>query len=226
MRLPLFAALACAKRNPLVPQELRFSGILSLQWLTTSNKRLWFKWTAPIDGSQCIEAICARLLRNKGPVRFQDVAELRARIAPTIYENNTQIALYKRRHVATMTSGCFVKDERHPGYGQRLYTSGERGRLYMPAIPIAEAPKKPCRWCQKPVFYKPEWVDGRGTVRCNSTACRHIEHLSNMPQSRGGVDLTPTQRKVVPRSHWDEQRVANYLLRKSHDYRNRSHQVR
>jgi hypothetical protein len=210
-----------------VPQELRFSGILSLEWLTQNGKCLCFTWTAPINGEERIDAICARLLRDKGPVRFQDVAALRSRVAPTIYESGTQLALYERRHVTPMTSGCFVKDERHPGYGQRLYTSDNRRRhYYMPAITIAEAPKKACRWCQRPVFYKPKWVDHRGTVRCNSAACRHIEHLSNMPQSRGGVDLTPTQRKVVPRSHWDEQRVANYLLRKSHDYRNRSHQVR
>ena len=209
-----------------MPKELRFSGILSLEWLTKNNKCLWFTWTTPINGEDRIEAICARILRDKGPVRFQDVAALRDKIAPTIYEHGTQLVLYRRRNVEPMMSGCFVKDEEFPGYGQRLYTPGARNINYMRAIQIAKAPKKPCRWCQKPVFYKPEWVDGRGTVRCNSSSCRHIQHLSNMPQSRGGVDLTPRQRKAIPYSHWDEQRVANYLLRKSHDYRNRNHQAR
>jgi hypothetical protein len=72
---------------------------------------------------------------------------------------------------------------------------------------------KPCRWCQTPVLVNPKWKKSyNGTVRCNSRDCRRIEYLQHVPQSRGGIDLTPTQRKATEYAAQDTQKVINYLV--------------
>ena len=71
----------------------------------------------------------------------------------------------------------------------------------------------PCKWCSKPVLFNPAWKHrSESDVHCNGRDCRRMDYLQHKPQSRGGIALTPRQRKEVGREAWDTQKAINYLL--------------
>jgi hypothetical protein len=79
----------------------------------------------------------------------------------------------------------------------------------------ANVKKKPCRWCCKPTVYKDQWQRYDGSIRCNAPDCRRMDYLEHVPQSRGGIDLTPAQRRELVPQAWPQQRAINYLLLRS-----------
>jgi len=236
VRRPLFVYLSAARKNIHVPDELRHSGILSLQWLI-ENKRgeVWpLYFIQPPNGPEIIDTMVDRIMRGKWPAIGQTIAYLRERISESIYEASSQVGLYRGRHVLPLLA-------RNVEHGQNLYTEGSRcaydlgyGRK---VIAIKAAPKLPCRWCGTLVFYKESWLRGQvfgtsGTVRCNGPDCRRMDYLQYIPQSRGGIDLKPDQRKALSPEAWPTQRALNYLelrakeikraSRTSHDLRRRA----
>lgn len=210
MRFPLFALLSVAKAHPAVPKELRHSGILSLHWIWDHGMRLWmFTWNKP-SGHDFIDAIVDRILKNRGPVRSVVVANLRERIYSTIYEASAQQVRYERSYILPLRNGCSTVDTD----SVCLYVGSRPIWFLKQCHPIIKAKSMPCRFCGRPVFdYKDAWLSTG--VRCNRPACRHIDWLSNKPQKRGGVDLTPRERRSTPREMWDHIRVVHYLSLKA-----------
>lgn len=235
MRAPLFVWLRFASGHPLVPDELRYSKILSFQYLAgRSNGIGYLSFWQPMDGAQRIDCIVDRILRERGNVRFQEVARIRSAVAKTIYESSTQLSLYHSRHVSGWGSGCFSRrNEDCIGFGQRLYAAGDTRSRYMRTVDvrIVEAPKMPCAWCGMQTFFRESWFSrfGNRKIHCNAPECRRAHHLQHIPQSRGGIDLTPSQRKSTSREAWDTQKAINFLIlrvkeikrgsRKHHDVR-------
>lgn len=205
MRLPLFVQMRMAKSRKMAPAELQHSGILSLQYMNDELIPLTlFSWERP-NGVFVIDEIAYRATRGT-VITERELHKLRYRIAKTIY-SATPLANFARHH-------CHLLEKRSCGAeDQALVVNGEIQRpKEEKSIPIQIAPKKPCRWCGKQVFYRNSWVAWDGTVRCNSRDCRRIDYLAYRPQSRGGVDLTPNQRKGLDHEAWDVQRAINYLL--------------
>lgn len=222
MRLPLFVYLRAAKKNKLVPAELRHSGILSLDWLCRQNLPVWHFFDKPTDGVTAIDLMADRILKYRGFVRVQVVSALRERLAGRIYDSSSKVQVYARRHCA-MRSGCFARADGRLNEDDglaRLYSGSKRLIFYRPTIGIAVAKWLPCRWCGCRVYYKESWKDYYGNVRCNGPDCRRIEYLQNKPQSLGGIDLTPRQRKSTPTQAWATIKVANYLALKAKEKRN------
>jgi hypothetical protein len=60
---------------------------------------------------------------------------------------------------------------------------------------------KPCRWCGAVIRFKESWLDANKTIRCNDKECRRIDYLSRICKTHGGIDLTPTQEKAIPRQY-------------------------
>ena len=209
MNLPLFVLIRGWKNSPRSPQELRHSGILSLDWAKGGNSRHWlFSWDRP-SGTDAIDDICARVFREKGPVRIQDVARVRKAFANRLYESHVQLTHYERRNVLPWQSGCFIRDDDDC---QRLYVDGRRAGFFRKTIPIMPAPVRKCRWCAAPTLFKEHWKRYDGSIRCNRPDCRRLDYLENVPQSRGGIDLTPRQRQHLDREAWPTQKLINYLM--------------
>jgi hypothetical protein len=207
MRLPLFVFLRAWRGNRMAPEAIRHSGILSYQWAQENNRRPWlFTWEAA-KGSDAIRDICARVFRDRAPVRLQDVAAVSARIARTIY-GPTQLSLFLKRN-ADYKSGCFVQDDET----QRLYYDGQTQWFCIRVIPINPAPVLPCRWCGIPTTYSDKWRRNYDrSIRCNAPDCRRMDYLEHTPQSRGGIDLTPRQRRSLDGEARKTQKMINYLL--------------
>lgn len=70
----------------------------------------------------------------------------------------------------------------------------------------------PCRWCATPVLIPEKTGPRYQPFRCKAADCRRMDYLSDLPQSRGGIDLTPRQRKETAYEAWDTQRAINYLI--------------
>lgn len=209
MRYPLFVLMRQAKKHHLVPKELRHSGILSLEHVRSlPHARLWlFSWETP-SGGGFIEAIADRIYRGK-IVREQDFRATMVRIAQTIY-GGSQVAHFRKNHgpkPPKVACGHEWQDGLRCN-GKWIGWDSRRGKT----IPIEKAPQKPCRWCGKPVIFKPEWLAWYDkTVRCNAPDCRRMDYLKDKPQSRGGIDLTPVQRRSLDPEAWNTQRAMNYL---------------
>lgn len=72
--------------------------------------------------------------------------------------------------------------------------------------------QKECRWCGEPTLFRESWISkADGSIRCNRRDCRRLDYLQHTPQSRGGIDLTPNQRKALSREAWNTQKTINYL---------------
>lgn len=225
MKRPLFIFLAAAKRHPCVPQDLKHSGIKSLEWVRANrNGIVWpHYFDKPPSGTEVIERITCRIFRGKWPVSGQELGRVLVKVADRIYEGGQHSAKYYDNHIAYK-----LRKEQD---GQNLYTKWPQFELWHVAfpnfkvIPINSAPKLPCRWCGKPVYFKDSWLgepihgaDGRywwstsnKTVRCNGRYCRHMDYLRFKPQSKGGIELTPKQREGLSPDAWDGQRALNYL---------------
>lgn len=78
-----------------------------------------------------------------------------------------------------------------------------------------------CRFCGAPVE-KYRFKKTHHDYFCARPECRHMAWLADRPQSRGGIDLTPTQRKTTARTLWDQVRVLNYLNAKAKQARRKS----
>jgi hypothetical protein len=212
VRRPLFVFIRAAKEHPSVPPELKHSGILSLEWIIENRRgEVWpLYYYPPPSGSRAIEEVAQRIFKNRGPVRNTAYGAALERVAESVYDSSSQLSLFIRRNDHYTKSGCFANNGDDQ---QRIYETGSKpwDTFHTKTIPIALAKKKPCRWCDRPVFYKDKWIKWNGTVRCNSAVCRRIDYLQDIPQSRGGIDLTPAQRKASPREAWDTHRAINYL---------------
>lgn len=71
-----------------------------------------------------------------------------------------------------------------------------------------------CRFCGAPV-HAYRFRKKHSDYFCRKPECRHMAWLWNQPQKRGGIDLTPTQRKTTATQLWDQVRVLNYLNAKA-----------
>lgn len=97
-------------------------------------------------------------------------------------------------------------------YAPRVY-SGTPCVNYLKRLPA----KRPCRWCGSVVWYRESdrfsLIHGwpHPGVHCNSRDCRRMSWLADKPQSKGGIELTPSQRASLQYSAWDTQRAINYL---------------
>lgn len=206
MRTPLFALMRAAKQSHFAPDALKHSGILSLNWLQEKARPIClYRWDAP-KGTVFIEEIADRIHRTHS-VKESTYNKTKARIARTVYTGSPLTNYLNGLRLGR------CGDESASGIrcgGEWSNWTGTHSRLSR-RIEIKAAPVKPCRWCMTPVFYKPKWVDHSGTVRCNRPDCRRLDYLRFTPQSRGGIDLTPKQRKELDRAAWDTQRAINYL---------------
>jgi len=204
VRYPLFILLRLAKKRKAVPDDIAHSGILTLEYLRKQGRDfvVW-AWEKPI-GTDFIDEIADRATRGRILRRWEFVA-IRWRIAKTVYAG-APLSNYERNH-------CHPYNNRCGGDIGGLRFGGEWvGQRPWSRIEIHDTPKKPCRWCAKPVYFRPAWVDPYDkSVRCNGRDCRRMDYLRLTPQSRGGIDLTPNQRKALDRKAWDTQRAINYF---------------
>jgi hypothetical protein len=211
MREPLFSRMQAAKRRAEVPQQLRHSGILSLLWLRENNLGLRVYFVRGPQGTDLINELCTRIAKYKGGIRFQDLRLMRLRIGESIYGNAPFLRQYANDCNRDLVSGCFAEEG---PYVQRMYFGGHREFHTVDcAAIITEAEKKPCRWCGAHVYFKKEWLDYKKTVRCNSRECRAIDHFQKIPQSRGGIALTPKQRESSTPDAWPLLIMNNYLVK-------------
>lgn len=216
MRTPLFVSLRYARQSTIVPADLKHSGILSLEYLRTQERRLWaYVWNAPC-GEQMIDEIADRIHRQS-PVKESVFCETRIKVARRIYTSGAPLTNYIKKHRVTrcgrqIALGVRVNGE-WTGWTSDPLRSGN-------GIEIKPVPMKPCRWCGKRVEFKPHWVDWRGQIRCNAPDCRRMSYLAEKPQSGGGIELTPAQRKELDREAWDTQRAINYLNLRAKEIRN------
>lgn len=206
MRTPLFVWMREAKLSPFVPNELRHSGILSLQWLSKNKMPTRvYRWEAP-KGTVFIEEIADRIHRAHA-VKESTYTKTLERIARTVYTGAPLTNYINRlgwvQCGAESASGLRCSGE-WSNWTNRHSRMTER-------IEIRPIPMRPCKWCSKRVEFKPEWVDRHGQIRCNAPDCRRMSYLEHTPQSRGGIDLTPAQRKELDREAWGTQRAINYL---------------
>lgn len=187
------------------------SPIMSIQIAREHDRTIWlFSWEAP-KLCDALNEICARICRKLGPIRAQDMLQIRERVAARIYGGNKFGHMEKAIDYHFHQSGCFVKPETIPP--QRLWTSTGRAswidrRVLVSVVP---AKTKPCRWCGDRIEYKESWLKWGGLVHCKKPDCRRMEYLKNIPQSRGGIDLTPRQRDLLKGPAQDTQRALNYL---------------
>lgn len=215
MRTPLFILMREAKQSPWTPSELRHSGILSFQYLSEKRQRAWlYYWESP-KGTQFIAEIADRIHKAE-PVKASTYIETKKRIAETVY-SGAPLTNYINR-LGWVRCG----DQSASGLrfgGEWTNWSGRHSHMTR-RIEIKPAAMKPCRWCGKRVEFKPHWVDWRGQIRCNAPDCRRMSYLAEKPQSRGGIELTPAQRKELDREAWDTQRAINYLNLRAKEIRN------
>lgn len=215
MRVPLFYWMSEARQNPLVPKELRHSGILSLEFLRNQNTRAWLYLSNAPTGTALIEDIADRIHRQK-PVKESTYRETQIRIAHYVYSNAPLTNYINRmgrfRCGAEICGGVRASGKWTNWTGKHSYSANQ--------IEIKPVPMKPCKWCGKRVEFKPKWVDWHGQIRCNAPDCRRMSYLAEKPQSRGGIELTPAQRKVLDREAWDTQRAINYLNLRAKEIRN------
>ena len=95
----------------------------------------------------------------------------------------------------------------------------EASAARIPFVRIGSA--EACRFCGAPV-HAYRFRKERSNYFCKRPECRHMAWLWNQPQSRGGIDLTPTQRKTTATTLWDQVRVLNYLNAKAKQARRNS----
>ena len=215
MRTPLFFWMREAKQNPLVPRELRHSGILSLEYLNNQNTRAWLHFTNAPTGVSIIEDIADRIHRSQ-PVKESTYRATLIRIAHYVYRNapltNYINSRGRFRCGQEICAGVRDRGKWTNWTGVNVHSSS--------CIEIKAVPLKPCKWCGQRIEFKPKWVDGYGKIRCNAPDCRRMSYLEHRPQSRGGIDLTPAQRKELDRDAWDTQRAINYLNLRAKEIRN------
>ena len=240
MRTPLFVWMRYAQSHPHVPKELRYSKILSFQFLSERYIGMCRLSFLPLmSGHGVIDCIVGRILRESGLVRSHEVSALRLFVAETIYEHPTQMVHYERGQVHRLESGCFTdRSSDYVGMPSRLYFGGRRACSHMRVIdiPVKPAPARVCAWCGCRVYLSFSWEqDPRNkykSIHCGSRDCRRMNYLQDVPQSRGGIDLTPAQRDKTAYEARDTQRAINYLLliakekkrasRNNHDVRRRA----
>lgn len=211
MRVPLFAMMSAAKTHHMVPDHLRHSGILSFQWLAENSFSGLGYLYARFSGTDLIDQIVARVLREKVPVRSQEVARIRELVADRTYDSGSQFSLYQQRHVSPYKSGCFTTE--NDGLQRICGADGRmswQGRM-IGFLPVVSVKPEQCKYCGRVVFPKDTWKREHVTFHCGGRDCRRIEYLSNVSQSRGGVDLTPAQRRAYPYRSHNSVRVINYL---------------
>lgn len=222
MRYPLFVLLREAKARPGVPQELKHSGILCLEWLRKNNRALWLFGHQKPNGTSFIDEIADRVHKNIA-VKESVFNSTRQQIAQTIY-TSSPLANYINRYCHSVCGSRHAMGIRENGKWSAF--GSETIRAATKDIKIHPQQVKPCRWCGEKVFFKKQWVEYDGTIRCNAPDCRRMDYLQNIPQSRGGIDLTPTQRNALDREAWRTQKAINYLnlrlkeVRKSCKHRN------
>lgn len=208
MRTPLFVTLRYARQCALVPEDLKHSGILSLEHMRAQDRRLWtYVWDAP-SGTEIIDEIADRIHRQ-APVKESVFCETRIKVARRIYTSGSPLTNYINRHRFNQCGGEIALGVRIGGAWTGWTSDPLRAGV---GIEIKPVPMKPCRWCGKRIEFKPSWVDHHGRIRCNAPDCRRMSYLEHTPQSRGGIDLTPNQRKHLSWEAQDGQKAINYLM--------------
>lgn len=211
MRYPLHVMIRAAKNHHMVPAELRHSGILSFEWMVKNFLPLW-TWRSDMpNGFHLIEEVADRIYRGI-PVKADSYFATCRRISERLYEHRTPLDRALKKYSGHR---CGDKDS----LGIRI--SGEwTGCRYAKVIRIEPAPKLPCRWCGRLVFYRPEWIRWDGTVRCNAPDCRRIDYLADKPKSKGGIALTPAQRiTITDREARNTQVMINYAMLRAREVR-------
>ena len=222
MRTPLFVQMM--RLGSLVgsaPKEIQHSKVLSVCWLREHRAYSFgfYVLNSNRGGDAIISVIAHRVLRNRLPANGATVAKVRERIACKIYDHPTQLGRYIRAHVEPFLNcgfdhqSLFFDDG---DYGLRLAWVDK-----LKQIPIKENKGVPCVWCGSRVYPSKKWEDRNMRFRllkgyhCNSYDCRRMSHLSQIPQSRGGIDLTPAQRIATnydaSYEAYNAQRALNYL---------------
>lgn len=225
MRFPLFALMRGLSEGGArqCPEEIRHSKILCVRYLQEKMPRYFASYVVGVfgGGHEVIDAMVIRLLKGRMPAVGSTVARLRRKIVNRVYAHGAQVSRYLRDEVIPLERMCRPMSERED-MSTLFYVDGKRLRQsywisghWSPDLRITEDKGVPCAWCGSRVYPKLSWrVKYRwrsGLYHCNSFDCRKMHHLSDIPQSRGGIDLTPSQRKALDFEAWDGQRALNYL---------------
>lgn len=218
MRLPLFVMLRATKDRATshLSSELHdviHSPILTLHRLYELCLSQWQFYWERTSGTDAINDVVERVTRGR-IVRYEELRSIRERVAKKIHDHPAQIARYMRNHCERATCGG--------DYPNGLYLNGEYVQFGYDAkiIEIKKAPMVSCRWCKKK-FYPKFDASKFDSYFCSSRDCIRLNYESSRYQSSGGVDLTPKQFRSVPRRHWDDQRVVNYLTKVLHEHKRR-----
>lgn len=206
MRIPLFQIIRRAKEKS-VPPEIKHSGILSYHWLMENKMGLWFLAYELPRGIETIEEIAKRI-HKKEIINRTTYEKTCKKIAKTIYGP----APYRNYVSNYCSTRC------GEGFGN-VFAFGEwsSGMIWNDEfIQIKEAKTVPCRWCGSRVIVTDK-MEKKGLYKhygahCNSYDCRRMSHFWKIPQSKGGIALTPKQRQTTLYEAWDSQIAINYFL--------------
>lgn len=108
-----------------------------------------------------------------------------------------------------------LKTRRVPLWDQWATCAQEAAEAGIAYSSTDAAPKPPvCRFCGQSVSTR-KFRRHHSEPHCQRRECRHMAWLAHTPQSRGGIELTPRQRKATPVPFFDQVRVVNYLTMKA-----------
>lgn len=219
MRRPLFSRMRAAAGCRLVPAEMRHSPVMCVQYLQEQNPYFFRMYLDTMNGRDIIDAISLRCLRSKMPVSGAELARVQKRIAPSIYDHGGQLSRFFQDTLA-LESMCRSRlDEVQNLYfndGNKLRHAWGIQRDHRPIFLRVERGIE-CRWCGATIFPKASWEKHQwdhktyNGYHCGSRDCRRMNYLQDVPQSRGGIDLTPSQKRALDYKAHDGQRALNYL---------------